>query len=206
MAERTKHNTANRTARQAHTVDDSEPAARDTACAVRLSVSAWAVCGATVYLRRVSSSLHPHSDVDHLEAVGSQHEQRLEHLQSQQVGLHELDGLPVHFDETAAALAVRHRHAGLLATEHLHAVNHRGRPTDERLAGWLVGSVERRRRRTRRHGMDGSNQTSEETMCDWTALNGYSATADGVHTRVGAMGGSCVRGSRSSVSGSLMAC
>lgn len=78
----------------------------------------------TVYLRCIPSSLYSDSDVDELKSLSSQYEDWLEELVAKKLGLQIFNRLTVDFHQTATSLTICNCNAGLLTTEHLHAIDH----------------------------------------------------------------------------------
>ncbi len=69
-----------------------------------------------VHLRGVSSTLYPHTDVKHGECVLASNKDGLVHLETQHLGLDEVDGGAIYTDKPTAFLGVRDGGCGLQFT------------------------------------------------------------------------------------------
>lgn len=76
-----------------------------------------------VDLGDVAATLDTDADVDLVEVVGTEEEDRLDGLLAERRGLEELDRLAVDTDEAAAGLAVGDSDSGLLASENLDGLD-----------------------------------------------------------------------------------
>ncbi|CAL9779551.1 unnamed protein product [Musa acuminata subsp. burmannicoides] len=78
-----------------------------------------------VYLGGLATTAHADAEVDTHEALPPEKEDGLEGLEAEDLRLHQLDRHPIHLDQPAPALAVRHRYRRLLPPEALHRFHRR---------------------------------------------------------------------------------